>query len=63
MALANHSAVFTESIGEGESRKVVIKPKKPAAPRSNFSGPRNNGNAYRPRNNSTVNQDDTYPRW
>jgi len=28
MALANHSAVYTESIGEGESRKVVIKPKK-----------------------------------
>ena len=27
MALANHSAVYTESIGEGESRKVVIKPK------------------------------------
>ena len=63
MALANHSAVFTESIGEGESRKVVIKPKKPAAPHNNFSGPRNNGNSYRPRNNSTVNQDDTYPRW
>lgn len=57
MALANHSAVFTESIGEGESRKVVIKPKKPAANRNNFSGPRNNGGSYRPRNNSTVNND------
>ena len=63
MALANHSAVFTESIGEGESRKVVIKPKKPATSRTNFSGPRNNGNSYRPRNNSTLNQDDNYNRW
>ncbi len=29
MTLANDSAVFTESIGEGESRKVVIRPKHP----------------------------------
>ncbi len=63
MALANHSAVFTESIGEGESRKVVIKPKKPATSRNNFSGPRNNGNSFRPRNNSTLNQDDNNNRW
>jgi spoIIIJ-associated protein len=63
MALANHSAVFTESIGEGESRKVVIKPKRPAAPRNNFSGPRTNGNSYHPRNNSTLNNGDTYNRW
>jgi spoIIIJ-associated protein len=28
MALANHIFVFTESIGEGEERKVVIRPKK-----------------------------------
>jgi spoIIIJ-associated protein len=61
MALANHSAVFTESIGEGESRKVVIKPKKPAAPKNNFSAPRGNSN-YQPRNNSTVNKDN-YNRW
>jgi spoIIIJ-associated protein len=61
MALANHSAVFTESIGEGESRQVVIKPKKTAPPRNNFA-PRNNG-GYQPRNNSTVNKDDNYNRW
>ena len=63
MALANHSAVFTESIGEGESRKVVIKPKRPATSRNNFSGPRNNGNSYHPRNNSTLNNGDNYNRW
>jgi spoIIIJ-associated protein len=28
MALANHSYVTTESIGQGEERKVVIRPKK-----------------------------------
>lgn len=28
MALANHSYVITESIGQGEERKVVIRPKK-----------------------------------
>lgn len=28
MALANHPDVITESIGQGESRKVVIRPKK-----------------------------------
>ena len=28
MALANHAHVFTESVGEGEERKVVIRPKK-----------------------------------
>lgn len=28
MALANHNSVFTESIGQGEERKVVIRPKK-----------------------------------
>jgi hypothetical protein len=61
MALANHSSVITESIGEGESRKVVIKPKRPAAARNNFSAPRPNG-GYQPRNNSTVNKDN-YNRW
>ena len=63
MALANHSAVFTESIGEGESRKVGIKPKRPATSRNNFPGPRNNGNSYHPRNNSTLNNGDNYNRW
>ena len=63
MALANHSAVYTESIGEGESRKVVIKPKRPAASRNNFSAPRNNGNSFHPRNNSTLKNGDTYNRW
>ena len=62
MALANHSAVYTESIGEGESRKVVIKPKRPAAPRNNFSAPRN-GNSFHPRNNSTLKNGDNYNRW
>ena len=56
MALANHSAVFTESIGEGESRKVVIKPKRPSNSRNNFSGPKN-GSSFHPRNNSTLNND------
>jgi spoIIIJ-associated protein len=27
LALANHPDVITESIGQGESRKVVIRPK------------------------------------
>jgi len=62
MALANHSAVFTESIGEGESRKVVIKPKRPSTARNNFASPKN-GNGFRPRNNSTLNNGDTYNRW
>jgi spoIIIJ-associated protein len=62
MALANHSAVYTESIGDGESRKVVIKPKRPAASRNNFSAPRN-GNSFHPRNNSTLNSGDNYNRW
>jgi len=29
MALADNPAVFTESVGEGESRKVIIRPKRP----------------------------------
>ena len=62
MALANHSAVYTESIGEGESRKVVIKPKRPAVSRNNFSVPRN-GNSFHPRNNSTLKNGDGYNRW
>ena len=62
MALANHSAVYTESIGEGESRKVVIKPKRPATSRNNFSAPRN-GNSFHPRNNSTLKNGDSYNRW
>jgi spoIIIJ-associated protein len=62
MALANHSAVYTESIGDGESRKVVIKPKRPAAPRNNFSAPRN-GNSFHPRNNSTLKNGDNYNHW
>ena len=61
MALANHSAVFTESIGEGESRKVVIKPKRPSNARNNFSGPKN-GSSFHPRNNSTLNNDNPN-RW
>jgi len=36
LALADNPAVYTESIGEGESRKVVIRPKRPS------SGPRGN---------------------
>jgi spoIIIJ-associated protein len=62
MALANHSAVYTESIGEGESRKVVIKPKRPSNSRSNFSGPRN-GNSFHPRNNSSAKKGETFNRW
>jgi spoIIIJ-associated protein len=62
MALANHSAVYTESIGEGESRKVVIKPKKPSNSRSNFSAPRN-GNSFHPRNNFSAKKGETYNRW
>ncbi len=62
MALANHSAVYTESIGEGESRKVVIKPKRPANPRGNFSGPRNDS-TLQPRNNFPPKKGETYNRW
>ncbi len=62
MALANHSAVYTESIGEGESRKVVIKPKRPSNSRNNFSGPRN-GNSFHPRNNSSAKKGETFNRW
>lgn len=36
LALADNPAVYTESIGEGESRKVVIRPKHPS------TGPRGN---------------------
>jgi len=54
MALANHPAVFTESIGEGDGRKIVIKPKNPGVrqpaerngnnyQRSNDYGQRNSG--------------------
>lgn len=32
LALANHAAVYTESIGEGEARKVVIRPKPGGTP-------------------------------
>lgn len=39
--LADHPAVFTESIGEGESRKVVIRPKHPGNAKG-FSNNRNN---------------------
>ena len=63
MALANHSAVYTESIGDGESRQVVIKPKRQAGARNNFSAPRPNGGSFRPRNNSTLNSGDNYNRW
>lgn len=62
MALANHSAVYTESIGEGESRKVVIKPKRPANPRTNFSGQRSGG-SYRPRNNYSPRKEEPFNRW
>jgi spoIIIJ-associated protein len=62
MALANHSAVYTESIGEGESRKVVIKPKRPSNSRSNFSGSRN-GSSFQPRNNFAARKGETFNRW
>ena len=62
MALANHSAVYTESIGEGESRKVVIKPKRPSNSRSNFSRPKN-GNSFHPRNNFSTKKGETFNRW
>ncbi len=62
MALANHSAVYTESIGEGESRKVVINPKRPSNSRSNFSGPKN-GNSFQPRNNFSAKKGETFNRW
>ena len=62
MALANHSAVYTESIGEGESRKVVIKPKRPSSSRNNFSGPKN-ATSFHPRNNSSAKNGDSYNRW
>jgi spoIIIJ-associated protein len=42
MTLADHPAVTTESIGEGESRKVVIHPKRPANSKNNFSNNRGN---------------------
>lgn len=62
MALANHSAVFTESIGEGESRKVVIKPKRPATSRGGFQGQRTNG-GFQPRNNYPPKKDENFNRW
>ena len=62
MALANHSAVYTESIGEGESRKVVIKPKRPSTSRNNFSGPKT-GTSFHPRNNSSMKNGGSYNRW
>jgi spoIIIJ-associated protein len=40
MTLADHPAVMTESIGEGESRKVVIRPKHPANSKGSFSNNR-----------------------
>ena len=60
LALADNPAVYTESIGEGESRKVVIRPKHPS------TGPRGNsisndqrstvsdqrGNSWNPRSNT-----------
>jgi spoIIIJ-associated protein len=46
LALADNPAVYTESIGEGESRKVVIRPKRPS------SGPR--GNSISNNQRSTV---------
>jgi spoIIIJ-associated protein len=52
MTLANHPAVFTESVGEAESRKVVIRPKNPgvrqSAERNGNSFER--GNSYGQRN-------------
>jgi spoIIIJ-associated protein len=40
ITLADNPSVFTESIGEGESRKVVIQPKFPSStPRSGLQGP------------------------
>jgi len=35
LALVDHPAVYTESIGEGDSRKVVIRPKRPSNMRNN----------------------------
>jgi spoIIIJ-associated protein len=43
MTLANDSAVFTESIGEGEARKVVIRPKHPGNGKPVVSLPKENG--------------------
>ncbi len=43
MALANDSAVFTESIGEGEDRKIVIRPKTPGNGKPVTGTPRENG--------------------
>jgi spoIIIJ-associated protein len=48
MALANHSAVFTESVGEGEGRKVIIKPKNPGVRQP----AERNGNTYQRGNGS-----------
>ncbi|MDP2920013.1 MAG: RNA-binding cell elongation regulator Jag/EloR [Dehalococcoidia bacterium] len=40
ITLADNPAVYTESIGEGESRKVVIHPKNPSpTPRGGLQGP------------------------
>ena len=46
LVLADHPAVFTESIGEGEARKVVIRPKRPTGTRpvSNNSYPKRSWN-------------------
>jgi len=43
LALADNADVFTESIGEGESRKVVIKPKHPGPRHSSQEGVDNSG--------------------
>jgi spoIIIJ-associated protein len=54
LALADNPAVYTESIGEGESRKVVIRPKRPS------SGLR--GNTSNEQRNNTSNQRRTNTR-
>jgi spoIIIJ-associated protein len=43
LTLADHPAVFTESVGEGESRKVVIKPKQPGQRSNSQDGVDNSG--------------------
>ena len=43
LTLADHPAVFTESIGEGESRKVVIRPKNPGQRTNSQTGVDNSG--------------------
>jgi spoIIIJ-associated protein len=52
MALANHPAVYTESVGEAESRKVVIRPKNPGVrqPAERNGNSFERGNNYSPRN-------------